>query len=171
VSKKHNKQAGAKSRPIKKNELSDGHEKFIKVLQGPSEGSSIILRCHLLVEYFMDKIIQISLKRGHIITDNDVKFSFYHKLFIIKSLDVIKDDVLISIKKLNKVRNKLSHEMDYIVLESDIDSIGQPFGDYYAESKKKARDDDELLVNTLMKIVVALELSHDDLLEKIERGG
>lgn len=119
----------------------------------------------------MDKIIQISLKRGHIITDNDVKFSFYHKLFIIKSLDVIKDDVLISIKKLNKVRNKLSHEMDYIVLESDIDSIGQPFGDYYAESKKKARDDDELLVNTLMKIVVALELSHDDLLEKIERGG
>ena len=65
---------------------SDGFLKFTDVLKGHSKDVSIILRCHLLAEYFLDQIILVTLARGDlIITDGHLTFT--NKLLLVKSFN------------------------------------------------------------------------------------
>ena len=146
-------------RETKKN-YSDGFLKFMDAIEGHSKDVSIILRCHLLAEYFLDQIILVTLLRGDlIITDGHLTFT--NKLLLVKSLNVINDDILTSVKHLNAVRNNCSHQMDYNISEADIDLIGRPFGKEYSKSKQEIKKIDDLLKNTLMRIFACLEGSYD----------
>jgi len=139
---------------------SDGFLKFMDALKGHSKDVSIILRCHLLAEYFLDQIIIVSLSRGDLII-NDGHLNFPDKLLLVKSLDTIDDDVLTSVKHLNTVRNHCSHQMDYKISEADIDLIGRPFGKEYSKSKQRIKKIDILLEDTLMRTMACLEANYD----------
>ncbi len=159
------------NKPIEKKKekvCSEGFLKFIDALNGHSKDVSIILRCHSVAEYFLDQIILTSLSRGDLII-TDGHFTFNNKLLLVRSLNVVKDDILTSIKHLNTVRNNCSHQMDYSVSEGDIDLIGRPFGKDYSESRRKNKKIDDLLKNTLMITIARLEGSYNRLIKKEEK--
>lgn len=96
---------------------------------------STTLRFHLLIEYYIDRILIENMKGGYKLIDSN--FSFSQKILLVDSLQVLNDSVLISIKNLNKLRNKCAHDIDYSICEKDIEIIGRPFGKDYMEFAKR----------------------------------
>jgi len=76
----------------------------------------------------------------------DSNFTFYQKLLIIQTLDMLDARLIDVLKQLNKYRNRASHELQYNLTERDIDLIGSPFGEYYIKRKKK--DKNNFIFNT-----------------------
>ena len=144
-----------------------GFKKFLKAMKGHSESVSKILRAHLLTEYFLDQIINDTLPKGYILTEES-KFTFSNKLLIVKSLDIISNEVIVAIKNLNRVRNSCSHQMDYNISEADIDLIGRPFGKKYSTKKNNVNHEEEndLLEVVLIYILAPLEASCDALISQ-----
>lgn len=127
--------------------------KYKKAIGGMSSDISKLLNCHLLAEYYLEQLILISLKRGDILLDQG-HLGFSQKLLIVRSLDILKDDLLTSLKHLNRVRNLCSHSMDYTITESDLDSVGRPLGLHYTADIKLG--DPESLINRLLAYLIGL---------------
>jgi hypothetical protein len=142
--------------------VSPGFLKFMKAMEGHPSDVSAILNCHLVAEYFLDQIIHASLPRADVLLEGS-RYTFSNKLLLVKALDVLSDQTVSSLKALNKVRNLCSHELDYKVTETNIDSIGRPFGKEYLEMKKEYAN--ELLHYTLMTPLARLEGSYEDITE------
>ena len=140
-----------------------GYQKFVKATSGHSKDVSAILNIHLVAEYYLDQIILISLPRADVLL-NETRLTFALKLLIVKSLDVVSDDVVASLKGLNRVRNLCSHELEYRVTESNIDLIGRPYGKKYTSYKKQYPLD--YLQYTLMAPIAKLEATYDRLHDK-----
>jgi hypothetical protein len=147
-------------------EASDGFKRFMKATSPDKDPVTMVLRCHLLAEYYLDRTIVASLPRGDIIIDNESRFMFMDKLAVVESLDNITKDVIDSLKKLNKVRNSCTHEQDYEILEGDIDKIGMPFGAKYLKAKQNCKDKKEQLYQALMFVLAHLEGQVRALIEK-----
>ena len=145
-------------------EKSEGEVKFYEAIKGHSKDVSIILKCHLLAEYFLDQLILICLPRGDIIIDKR-DYSFATKLTIVQALNVLTDELVTSLRNLNKVRNNCSHQMDYEITENDIDLIGRPFGKEHSRTKQKFRKKRELLEQTLMRTIAYLESDYQNILK------
>jgi len=150
----------------KKEELSEGFLKFQKAMKNKTSSVSKLLNCHLLAEYFLEQIIHISIKRGDILL-TEARPMFSLKLIIVKSLDVVDDSIITSIKHLNTVRNLCSHEMEYEITEANIDLIGRPFGKDYTEIRNKKFD--ERLERVLMMVIARLEATYEFELNKSDR--
>jgi|688.fasta_scaffold08170_7 hypothetical protein len=84
-----------------------------------------ILRCHLLSEVILDKLIELALQpNGNAILS--LRLSYNKKLDLISKC-VLSDDyelvpeiVIQSLKKLNKIRNRLAHELGATVTQQDV---------------------------------------------------
>lgn len=136
-----------------------GYDKFIKAA-GDGDSVSMVLRCHLLAEYYLDHLIISILPRGDILLDQ--KFSFIQKVFIVDALNILSRETIDSIKALNSIRNHCSHDIDYKITESDIDKIGRPYGKKYTKNKREhVHDLDELLHWTLADPIINLEVAFD----------
>src|SRR5690242_5923256 len=108
-------------------------DKFTAAVLKAKDPVTMLLRCHLLAEYYMDILMATEIRRGDIIVDK--RFHFSEKLTIIEALDVIPKEIVDSLRNLNSVRNHCSHVLDYKFSEEDIDKIGRPFGKRYTASK------------------------------------
>jgi len=134
-------------------------EDFIRFIKAAKESDNLVtmvLRCHLLTEYYMDKLLVAALSRGDILVDDDrCRFMFSDKLFVVESLNILPREIIDSLRKLNTLRNNCGHEQDYKILEGDVDKIGSPFGLTYLKIKKE-EPEKELLFQTLMLIIARL---------------
>jgi len=152
----------SKTKITTKDVPSDGFKKFQKAMEGYSNDVSRLLNAHLLVEYFIEQIIIVTLKRGDILL-TDGHFTFAMKLLIVKSFDIVDSNLLTSLKHLNTVRNRCSHSIDYVITEADIDQMGRPFGMTYQQLKIEHSSD--LLKVTLMLMVARLEFFYEKALK------
>jgi hypothetical protein len=144
----------------KKKPLNKGYEKFIDAAGTKRDEVTMILRSHLLVEYYLDHVIILEIPRGDILLKEN--FSFSQKLFIIEALDILAKEVTDSARALNSVRNRCAHDLDYKVTEVDIDKIGRPFGKEYLEIKKKHFQTIKLLLHwTLCLCVIPIQVQSD----------
>ncbi len=156
---------------------SAGYKRFSKAITENNELVTIILRTHLLCEYYMDQIIMAKIPRGDCLID-DSRMTFSFKIELIKSLNFLDSKrtyLLDSAKGLNKVRNNCSHTLDYSITETDIDKIGKPQGIEYLEQKKKSGDDlKELLILSLINLISRLDsissLCVDEKTEKVPKN-
>jgi hypothetical protein len=104
---------------------------------------------------------------------NQIKnLSFFEKLS--KSFDQkngSERDLYYKMTQLNKLRNKLGHELEYVLSESDVDELGYINGKEYVFEKYDFVEIDDLLRNTLIAFVadVSLFLFNLIYLEKEER--
>ncbi|MFA6271584.1 MAG: hypothetical protein WC693_00555 [Patescibacteria group bacterium] len=128
----------------------------MEAIKMPFPDISKILRCHLIVEYFLDQIIIATHRRGDIISTNS-RFTFSYKLTVVQSIDFVDNNILISIKHLNEVRNKCSHKMDYKISKEDADLIGRPFGTKYTKIKSNSKSTSALITDILMMLIAMLE--------------
>jgi hypothetical protein len=115
----------------------------------------IILRYHLLVENLLERIIIAKLPKSVSMVE-ETGFTFHHKLELVQALDVLKDNVIGSLRKLNKIRNDISHSRNAEVSHESIDSIGKPLGKNYFDLRKKHSDYQELAKEILKKIYSSL---------------
>lgn len=130
-------------------------DKFTKTVLKAKDAVTMLVRCHLLAEYYLDTIIATNIPRGDIIVD--YRFQYSEKLIIVEALNVIPKEILDSLKKLNSVRNQCSHVLNYDISEDDIDKIGRPFGKRYAEHKAESGDNSrKLLECTLITLMASL---------------
>ena len=111
-----------------------------------------LLRFHLMTEYQLERIIAGKIARGDRILD-DGSFSYYQKLLLVSSLDVVPDETIASLRKLNSLRNKCSHQHDIQVSINDIEIVGRPLGkDYSVLRTKYGEDVGELALGTFARI-------------------
>ena len=89
-----------------------------------------IIRCHLFIESILNSIIE----ETYFITEPDLKyFRFTHKVILATTIDylALDSDLKGSLLYLNKLRNKCSHEIGYVVSEDDWNSLFASFRENY----------------------------------------
>jgi len=77
---------------------------------------TIVLKAHLFAEFLIDHIIKEKFSRPKRI----LNYTFYKKLEIIYSIDLIPNYLYKNILFLNKMRNKYSHDLDYRINPKEI---------------------------------------------------
>lgn len=111
-------------------------DKFIKATSPVDELITMVLRVHLLSEYYLDRILLTKIPRADIFFEK-ARPTFASKLSLTKSFSFTARDILDSLKRLNDIRNKCSHDFNYSVSEADIDMVGRPFGKKYTKIKNE----------------------------------
>lgn len=93
------------------------------------------LRAHLLAEYYLNHLL--ILKLGSDKFDEIENLGFHAKVHRLRALKIedLKNWVVSSLFKLNKIRNNLSHSLEYKINEADVDSLGFYFGKEYIYRK------------------------------------
>ncbi len=131
------------------------YEKFIRAAGSNLDEVTMVLRSHLLAEYYFDHILLANIPRGDMLIEN--KFTFWQKITIVESLNIVAKEVIDSIKGLNAVRNSCAHSLEYKISESDVDKIGRPFGKKYLDDKmNRNKSVKELLHWTLARPIARL---------------
>ena len=86
---------------------------------------SRILKCHLLSEVVLDKLIQFAYEpNGDAILSGRLsygqKLDITSRTFLVEDYPLIPDLVVGSLRKLNKLRNRLSHELGATVTREEV---------------------------------------------------
>jgi len=143
-------------------------EKATRYISLSSTEEIMILRAQLLTEYYVNSLLVYLLPsdEGHYYSSDRVRFS--DKIKKLKESEVFSSSEIEAIQRLNRLRNKFGHDIDYQVLESDVDYLGFCFGKDYLANKyridgdgKKTLKKDRL--HTLLLdvcVIVAIELAN-----------
>lgn len=92
---------------------------ILRIGSRPNE-ISIVLVGHLLLEYLMNTIIEAKCKSPQRITRDSRHYPFSVKLQIIHSMGLLPDHIYMNISKLNRIRNRLAHDLDFDEAEVDM---------------------------------------------------
>ena len=104
-----------------------------------------ILRFHLLSENLLERIIMGELTRGDRVIEKG-NLSFFQKLCLVNSFDMIEDAAIQSLRHLNSLRNKCSHQKGKEISFDDIEIIGRPLGKPFTKIKREHKDNLELMI-------------------------
>jgi hypothetical protein len=118
--------------------VADECERIGRLCWSQGDSQLILLRAHLLVEHYMERLLHLYLRRGDKVIDRHWKFA--QKLVLIEGLDALSDKGCQAIRELNSVRNDMVHKMDYQIGSSNIDKIGRPFGKDFTEVRTRYAD-------------------------------
>ena len=121
-----------------------------------------VLRFHLLTEYYLEQMIKLVLPRGDRLVDS-AAFSYAQKLGIVHASDLIPDTLISSLRNLNKIRNKCSHELNHQISNSDLEIIGSPFGKMWTDVKREHESTEDRLSSLCGLISVVLGVELDDM--------
>ncbi|MBB4133400.1 hypothetical protein [Xanthomonas sp. 3075] len=127
-----------------------------------------ILRFHLLTEYYLEQMIRLVLSRGDRIIDSG-NYSYAQKLGIVEASDKIGDKLISSLRNLNKLRNKCSHELNHQITDSDLERVGSPLGKFWTQIKNEQTSTRAKLGHLCGTISAALGVELDDL-EQVFHG-
>jgi hypothetical protein len=137
-----------------KSSVSDFDTLYDKVMSHIGKNSPVeyvILKGHMMIEYYLNQIMVWHFKDAY----QKTNMSFYSKLQEAEKLKILSPANISAIRALNRLRNKLSHELHYVMTESDIDSIGFSVGKEYLKDKYKHESDTrELLKITTTRLLV-----------------
>ena len=113
-------------------------ENFKKHVSHEKDDEVVVLKSHLLVEYYLNHILVVFLPNGHKLAK---ELTFAEKVEAIakdpNASEDIDPEIFPSIKALNRVRNEMSHELSFQLTEAQVDLIGFPLGERYVIKKIK----------------------------------
>lgn len=119
-------------------------------------GMLLILGFHLYTENILERIILASLQRGDRLIDNG-GLSYSQKIHLVDALNIVDDQAIQALKKLNSLRNEFSHEKDKKLSLADIDLVGRPLGKNFTDFKRQhAGNLVEITRKTFVRIGVIL---------------
>jgi hypothetical protein len=140
--------------------------KIDKFLSDEKPADILIIKAHLLCEYYVNQLLVFREKCSHQELES---LTFNQKINKAFNLSDKKEKVSFDYtNKLNKLRNKVGHELEYSLSESDIDTLGYVQGKEYILNKYDHETDVERLRSILNTIVinVALLLINNVMVEK-----
>lgn len=114
-----------------------------------SDPELIVLKGHLVSERYIERLIKLILVKGEIIIEKG-RLTYAQKLYLLDSLGFIPNDLIECHSNLNKLRNKMAHELGYEISLNDIELIGRPMGKMYSKMKKERGND---LKNLLCSVI------------------
>lgn len=100
---------------------------FSRACKKSHDPAYMIIRVHLLTEYYLERLIGLLLSRGDRVID-DGSLTYYQKLILANSFDILSDKTIQCLKGLNKIRNRCAHEIDKAISMSEVELIGRPLG-------------------------------------------
>jgi len=148
---------------------------FSQHIEKETEPFVILLKGHLLLEYYLNQVILLSTTG----VKNVERKGFYEKVFLVETTDknIFKTKTFNSLKKLNELRNRLSHTLNFKITPSEIDPVGFCFEKEYVLKKYNNPDDEAFLLKwVLMKIAqdvfysIYAEISKSKGLTPLSRG-
>lgn len=142
------------------------NSKLIKYLGDGKESDVLVIKTHLICEKYLDQILIVQEK----CTASELQdLGFRDKLdkTSLSSGDDFDKKVFQILNQLNKIRNRVGHELEYKVSESDVDSMGYVIGKKYIETKYRDNPNDhkKLLIYCLKTAVAFLSVTLEDLLK------
>jgi hypothetical protein len=144
----------------KRGKLIDGHFDDIsnKVynIKKYNDPDLTIIKAHLVCEYYIDQFIILKKNDEDDIHLSDMTFNYKITKFLDQN-DSEEKKVFRKLNRLNKLRNSISHELDYSIRESDVDSIGVMIGREYIFKKYKSQNNlSELLFFVLENVISSI---------------
>ncbi len=130
----------------------------------------IVLKAHLVSESYMDRFFNTFFMSGKKLLDSG-NLSYRQKLVLSKAIGFFPDDMLDCLSKLNLLRNKLAHDLEYQISIEDVDLIGHSLGRYYSKLKRERTGGiKDLLIGVLGFVVGGMAYGLVDYECKIDRG-
>lgn len=97
------------------------NSKIIDLLNRPVDELGFILKCHLILEHYIDEYITTSYPT---VTEPDrIRLTFNQKLELINNNRTVFGMAYPAIKSLNTLRNRFSHKLTYKITEPDYKEI------------------------------------------------
>lgn len=127
-------------------------DRFVKVVEGIDDPVLLILRTHLIVEGFLDRLIALYLPGGDKLL-NKARMSFMNKLRLVEAFDIVDDMAIGSALNLNRVRNLIAHDIEKTITISDVELIGRPFGKLFTSMNHEYGADFERLLRSMVTII------------------
>lgn len=127
-----------------KNELNEFNSEILNLMQQETNSLGLILKCHLIIEYYMDKYIKAAFP--DIICLERLRMNFSSKLELINNPKTVFGIYYPGIKKLNAIRNKFAHNIAYRISEPDYYEIAKIMGAWF-----KALGNDPLTGHALIE--------------------
>lgn len=94
-------------------------EDFLVQTDSVKNFDSLVLRTNLFCEYFVDRAMEDIFEKASIIHEKN----YYLKLDLIEAQEYYSENLLSNIKKINQIRNKISHSLNYRKDEDVLNAI------------------------------------------------
>ncbi|OIK13578.1 hypothetical protein BIV60_13875 [Bacillus sp. MUM 116] len=91
--------------------------KFLDKLKLIQDNAALVVTIHLYTEYWINRILKEKKKNPGEIVKNESSYSV--KLDFVYNMGFITDQLFSNLKKLNKLRNKCAHQLDYDFVDMD----------------------------------------------------
>ena len=111
---------------------------YQKLMSQPHDSLGRVLKCHLIIEYYLTKFLSEQLKIGHL---DSVNLSFAQKANLLPEKGTASAWVKPGIRKLNSIRNKFSHNLNY---QLTIHKLG-PIKEILEISRKDLKIEDPIM--------------------------
>lgn len=93
-----------------------------------------VLKCHLIIEYYLDSYLKVS--HPAIVNWEDARLSFNQKLELANNFETSVGIHYPSIKCINSIRNKFAHNTSYKIIESDYRELEKVMTAWYEAGDK-----------------------------------
>ncbi|MGH4140739.1 hypothetical protein [Clostridium sp.] len=101
--------------------IQENLHKYFQKLSSVREPIVLVLTIHLYTEFWINKCIELCSPKPKEILDKN--FVFSTKLMLVYNMGLIPEQLYLNIKKLNTLRNKYAHNLDYDFTKSDLNYI------------------------------------------------
>lgn len=128
-------------------------ERFYRLCPEGQTPVLTILRVHLLTEYYIERLLVMSLPRGDRMV-GDAGLSYAQKLTVLEALDILDDTTTQCLRGLNRIRNSCAHEMDREITLADVERIGRPLGSEFTVLRREHYPDLGSLLREVLDALV-----------------
>ncbi|MET4161126.1 hypothetical protein ABIE61_000948 [Marinobacterium sp. MBR-111] len=112
------------------NEVAEEILILVNVIYQNNDRAAQLLRLHALTEWYIERILQVLLKKPDIII-NDSRFTYSHKLKLAYSMNGIDEKEENALRRLSKLRNECAHSMAPQITDKQIIDASQPIAEEF----------------------------------------
>lgn len=149
-------------------ELSDLQAKFMDEIRYVDDLAQIVLKGHLVIEDLLNKALGSFFIHGDLI--DNARLQFHQKLELCKAISVSEhqNNVWNLVKKINVLRNALSHSLDSERREKALQGLKAVYDQEFGQSSRKFEGMDEETALCITSITGVLGFLHS-FLSEVER--
>lgn len=120
-------------------EILDDLDDFYAGVFGSRDAVSVVLRLHALTEHYLRQIAELMLPKGALITKSG-RFTYAQLLTIVAATDIFDEKIILCLRRLNKIRNRLAHSRTPSLNIAEIRAAGQRLEDIYHREMENHKD-------------------------------
>jgi hypothetical protein len=103
----------------------EAQEQCLRALEPLEDTISLVVTGHLIVEYWLDWLIRHNIPQPRKLFDSG-RLTFAQKLCLAESLGLVTGKLSEAIYRLNTIRNRISHNLEYKISSKDLE-IFKPY--------------------------------------------